>query len=378
MTVRAEPREASITSQAVILFSGADAACDLVAGLPAAARSVHAAAQAGLARCWVLVRGAQAPDALTRAEAQRLAGDMQLGWLGTEAELERLPDEPALFIPGEWLVRAEEIGAVLAAGVGAGQVHGMRLAASSHHAGMLDLIGKPEEAESYSAQTRQIIAATAKPGDGIVSRHINRPISQAISRLLLTWPGIRPIHGTWGTAAIAVVMAAALLTGTQAGLILGAVLFQVASMFDGVDGEIARATFRTSPQGAKLDSLIDAATNIACLGGVAINLHLRGESQAALAGAGGILLLAIGLTVIGRRTRSARDGMTFNAVKDHFAARPSRLMQWLTWLTMRDFFALAGAILVVAGFAVQTMYALLVVATGWLVVVLAVMMRQSA
>jgi len=347
-----------------------------VAGLPAAARAVHAAAQAGLIRCWVLIHGAQAPDALTRSEAQRLAGDMHLHWLSVEAELERLPDEPTLFIPGEWLVSAESIRAMRDSGAVEG--HGMRLANSAQNSGVLDLIGKPEAAASYAVKSRQIIAATVKPGDGIVSRYINRPISQAISRLLLTWPGIRPIHGTWGTAAIAVVMTAALLSGTQTGLILGAILFQAASMFDGVDGEIARATFRTSPQGARLDSLIDAATNIAALSGVAINLHLRGESRAALAGAAGIVLLAIGLTVIGRRARNAREGMTFNAVKDHFAARPSIIMQWLTWLTMRDFFALAGAALIVAGFAVQTMYVLLVVAAGWLLVVLAVMMRQSA
>jgi CDP-L-myo-inositol myo-inositolphosphotransferase len=173
-------------------------------------------------------------------------------------------------------------------------------------------------------------------------------------------------------------MTLCLLGGTQRGLIVGALLFQAASIFDGVDGEIARATFRTSARGAMLDSLVDAATNIACIGGVTFNLYLQGEFQAALAGATGLALFATGLAVIGRYGRSNQDGLTFNAVKDHFSARGSRLMTWLTWLTMRDFFALAGAVLIILGFAPHALFVFAVVAAGWLAVVLAVMVRQPA
>lgn len=225
---------------------------------------------------------------------------------------------------------------------------------------------------------RRIVRATAKPGDGIVSRHINRPISQAISRVLLRQPWIRPVHATWGTALLAVAMVVTLLLGTRGGLIAGALLFQAASVFDGVDGEIARATFRTSPQGARLDSLIDAATNFACVGGVALNLQMQGITDAALAGAAGLAMLVTGLTVIGLRSRDNADGLTFNAVKVHFSQRRSRVMQWLTWLTMRDFFAFAGAVLIVAGLAHFALYAFAIVAAGWLIVVIAVMARQSA
>ena len=70
--------------------------------------------------------------------------------------------------------------------------------------------------------------------------------------------------------------------------------------------------------------------------------------------------------------------MTFNALKDRFSQRPSRLKQWLTWLTMRDFYALAGAVLIASGFAAFALYAFAVVAAGWLVVVLTVMTREPA
>ena len=53
-------------------------------------------------------------------------------------------------------------------------------------------------------------------------------------------------------------------------------------------------------------------------------------------------------------------------------------MMWLTWLTMRDFFALAVAIAVVAGFAHVALIGFALVAAGWLVVVVSVMGRQAA
>lgn len=221
---------------------------------------------------------------------------------------------------------------------------------------------------------RQIIRATAKPGDGIVARHINRPISQVCTAILLRlFPHMRPILATWGTALVAVAMIAALLTGTQTGLIAGALLFQAASIFDGVDGEISRATFRTSPQGAALDSLVDALTNLACVAGVAWNLHCQGQDHAALAGATGLVAMGLGLWLIGRRSRSNAEGMTFNAVKDRLNRNPSRIRQWLTWLTMRDFYALAGAVLIASGLADFALFAFAVVAVGWLVVVVAVL-----
>ena len=43
-----------------------------------------------------------------------------------------------------------------------------------------------------------------------VSRWLNRPISQTISRILLAMPGVRPIHATFGTGLIALLMFAAM------------------------------------------------------------------------------------------------------------------------------------------------------------------------
>lgn len=341
-----------------MLFSSIRTAEHCVAGVPAAARMARAVAEAGAARCTIAVPGGWAPSPDLRAEVARLAPGLAVAYA---AEADALRGGEGLALSGE---RLPDAAALAAAAVPL---------AAADPAQLRDGGG----IAALDAAARRIVAATGKPGDGLVSRHFNRPISQAFSRILLRWPAIRPAHATWGTALLAAAMMLFLLRGDNTGLVVGALLFQAASIFDGVDGEIARATFRASPQGARLDSLIDAATNIACIGGVAANLAMQGRHASAAAGLAGMVMVAFGMAVIGWRGNSG-PGLTFNAVKDHFAARRSRVMTWLTWLTMRDFYAAAGAVLIAAGLAGVAMVALAVVAAGWLVVVLAVMLRKSA
>jgi len=336
------------------VFADAPVAHQLVAGLPLAARAVRAAAEGGYSHIVITAPAPWQPGAELQAEVARLAAGAVVEFMDEAQALAAHPAAHAL--PGMALA-------------------GGTLPAPAAPAGIASL---RTAGESLAELERRIVRQTAKAGDGIISRHINRPISQSISRRLLRLAWIRPVHATWGTALLAVAMLAALLLGTRGGLIAGALLFQAASIFDGVDGEIARATFRSSPQGARLDSLIDAATNFACIGGVAWNLQLQGITDAALAGAAGLAMLVTGLTVIGLRSRHGKEGLTFNAVKVHFSQRRSRVMEWLTWLTMRDFFAFAGAVLIVAGLASFALYAFAIVAAGWLVVVIAVMARHSA
>jgi CDP-L-myo-inositol myo-inositolphosphotransferase len=170
-------------------------------------------------------------------------------------------------------------------------------------------------------------------------------------------------------------MAACLFLGHSMGLIWGAVLFQAASIFDGVDGEIARATFRTSAKGAMLDSVTDAATNLAFIAGLTINLGIQGRHIAAAAGAEGLAMLTLGLILIGRRAHLRGGPFTFDAVKDHFRAKPSRIMQVLTWITMRDFFAAAGAVSILLGLASETLIIFAIAATIWLAITLSVLLR---
>lgn len=357
---------------AVILFADPAAASQNIAGLPAAARAVREAALAGMGECWLAAGPDWQPDESIRAEMDRLAGAMPVQFLSDWPRAADYAAVPAVWLSGERLVAESSLED---GGSGAWAIAPAELAAGQAR------LGLAASAALLAAATRRIVAATGKPGDGIVSRLINRPISQAISRQLLRWPGIRPIHATWVTALLAVAMAICLLADGEAGLIAGTLLFQAASIFDGVDGEIARATFRTSRRGAMLDSLVDAAANIGFIGGVTINLWIAGSREVAMAGAAGLAMMAFGLFLIGRRAAKGAGPFSFNGVKDRVCAGGSRLGQWLTWLTMRDFYAFAAVLFVVSGFAAAGLLAFAAVAAGWLAVVVSVMgvpARQTA
>ncbi|HVR90141.1 MAG TPA: hypothetical protein VHG29_03465 [Novosphingobium sp.] len=89
-------------------------------------------------------------------------------------------------------------------------------------------------------------------------------------------------------------------------------------------------------------------------------------------------MFAVGLTLIGRAAKASKRPFTFNAVKERVGAGKSRVVTWLIWLTMRDFFALAAAPLIIVGLAPLAMFAFAVVTVGWLTVVLVVLFRQAA
>jgi CDP-L-myo-inositol myo-inositolphosphotransferase len=96
----------------------------------------------------------------------------------------------------------------------------------------------------------------SKPQDGFVSRFLNRPVSSRITRLLVKFP----IHPTAFTAAIFVLPLVAgvfLQRGDYLSILLGATIFQIFSVLDGCDGEIARAKNLESKFGKRLDNLCD-------------------------------------------------------------------------------------------------------------------------
>jgi len=187
---------------------------------------------------------------------------------------------------------------------------------------------------------------------------------------------MRPAHATAGTAALAIVMFWALVSGGARDLILGGLLFQAASIFDGVDGEMARATFRTSKLGAVLDSLIDAATNALMLIGVTINLAQEGHHRAVLLGIWSLALFVVGQCLIGWRTAQLNAPPGFDLLKHHYRVRTtgpvlSGLMRFLTVVSSRDFFALLFAVLILLGWPMGVLYIFATAATIWIVFVFA-------
>lgn len=363
----------TITNRVVILFESVASATYNVAGLPAAARAVREAALAGLSECWISAGTPWEPDLRLLHEVERLSGTMRVQFMRGET-LGESASTPILLIAGEDLISAETIRSAV---LGSAQLSpGLAFAVSAANS-FADQLDRGRSVVDLSRAARQIIAATGKTSDGIVSRNLNRPISRAITRTLLNFPAARPFHATIVAGLLGIGMLASLLTGGNTGLVIGALLFQAASIIDGVDGEIARATFRTSYLGAMADSLVDAATNIAFIGGVVVNLWMQGHTTPAMAGAAGLAMMALGLFLIGKTSFNSGNDFTFNGVKDRFANAGSRIMLWLTWLTMRDFIALAAVLITLAGFADSGIFLFAVVAAGWLAVVVQMQIRRA-
>lgn len=364
----------TISGHGIIVFASAADADRLVAGLPVAARAVREAALAGLAGVTVAAPG-YVPTAATAAECARLADSLTPSFADLDALTVTAGD---LLISGDRapaaaVIRAGEEGEALCR-AGSDDVR--------NRAAIAALVAGNSRAR-LAALGRAVLLGTSKTTDGIVSRHINRPISRFFSRIFLAMPGIRPVHATVGTALLALLMIASLLRGDNWGLVAGALLFQAASIFDGVDGEIARATFRSSRTGAALDSIVDAITNLAFLAGVAVNLKLQGSHTPALVGFTGLALLAVGLVLIGRASARSHAPFSFDVVKDHYRARSggngqSRLIVGLTFLTSRDFFALGFALLIALGLAAQALALFAVAAAGWLVAVIVALAPKHA
>jgi hypothetical protein len=154
-----------------------------------------------------------------------------------------------------------------------------------------------EGAWEYIADGSQIdeieikfLRGSGKSQDGFVSRYLNRPISRVVTRLLLRFP-TTPNAWTWLIFPIPIAASLVLLHGSYGSFLWGLVLFQVFSILDGCDGEIARAKFLESERGRRLDDLFDVLSNVLLVIGLGFGLSW----QANLAGHSGLFYVAEGL-----------------------------------------------------------------------------------
>jgi CDP-L-myo-inositol myo-inositolphosphotransferase len=201
-----------------------------------------------------------------------------------------------------------------------------------------------------------ILPRLIKPTDGIVSRTINRKISTLMSRSLVRF-GVSPHVATMVNAVFTTAMFAVLLMGTEASLVAGGLLYQWVSIFDGVDGELARLTYRWTRQGAWADTLLDWIGNVLFFVGLSIGLwHVHGSLYAWL----GLYVVAASLLVLTTLFLRVRhqsgvgslDGyplMLIRAAERHLGPAGHRFVRALTWVAKRDFYALVFCVLAVVG-----------------------------
>ena len=112
----------------------------------------------------------------------------------------------------------------------------------------------------------------SKPQDGFVSRFLNRPTSSRITRVLVKFP-IHPSAFTASIFVLPLVAAVFLVRGDYLSVVFGAVIFQVFSILDGCDGEIARAKDLESKFGERLDNVCDFLGSLIYVLALGAGLH---------------------------------------------------------------------------------------------------------
>jgi phosphatidylglycerophosphate synthase len=128
------------------------------------------------------------------------------------------------------------------------------------------------EPDDVAQCERWLLRDTGKTQDGVVSRFLNRPISRSISRRLLK-TSITP--SAWTLSLLVLPIAAFIFFqhGSYLGFVSGAALFQIYSILDGCDGEIARAKYLESDSGRRFDTLCDVLGNLLFAIGLGLGLY---------------------------------------------------------------------------------------------------------
>ena len=142
------------------------------------------------------------------------------------------------------------------------------LAGGLQNPGLLATGNRTCQTVSSKEELRQVkkrmIKNLTKPTDGIVSRNLNRKVSTSISRWVTYLP-VTPNQITLVTGLIAFIPCYFMYQGGYRNWLIGAATYQLASILDGVDGEIARLKMKSSKFGQWLDTMLDFVSMIAVL-----------------------------------------------------------------------------------------------------------------
>ncbi len=192
-------------------------------------------------------------------------------------------------------------------------------------------------ASALAAGETLLLKSLVKKEDGILTKHISRKISLAVTRRV-AGTRIVPNAMTLMTAALGLAAAWSFASPTLGRQIVGGLLFLLHSILDGCDGELARLKFQESRFGGTLDFWGDNVVHVAVFSAFAIAWsRASGESWPLVLGA-----LAVSGTILGAgfvytyamRPRKAVAGPLLTTVSP---ARRSRLTAVLDAVARRDF-----------------------------------------
>jgi len=182
---------------------------------------------------------------------------------------------------------------------------------------------------------------------GFIAQKINKRISMPIS-LLLAKTRIHPNYLTVINMIVGLMSSIVLLWNSYWDTVLGGFLFQLASVMDGVDGEVAKLTFKVSKIGGWLDTISDNTTLLLFVSVLSYLYYIN---------TGGLFsLIFIGVTFAGIFTmimamvrylkRYSKSGSLVAYDKEFLQRLPQNdpfiiITQKLKYLTKKEFFSLA-------------------------------------
>jgi len=152
--------------------------------------------------------------------------------------------------------------------------------------------------------------------DGYISKHINRKMSEPMTRLLAKTK-VTPNQMTWAAFGIALLSLVSFILGYN---IVAGLLVQLSSIVDGIDGSLARLKGMTSEFGGFLDSVLDRYADIL----IVLGLTLWSFSHEVYSGIWLVGLLAITGTICISYTRARISPNHRHLFDEGFKALASR------------------------------------------------------
>ncbi len=203
---------------------------------------------------------------------------------------------------------------------------------------------------------QHLIASLRKNVDGFIARHVNRVFSLAVTRLIKNTP-IRPNHVTAFSLGISIIaaFAAAHATGDAPWwLFVGALLWQLASMLDGVDGELARLKFAGSKMGEWFDTLTDDIGKFAFFVGSGVGASaIYGDSMWTVLAVATVAIQVAMSVRFYRKLLQAGSGSHYALTWDNSGSKASNAWTKFTakfeFFSRRDSFVAIWLVLVAAG-----------------------------
>ena len=205
---------------------------------------------------------------------------------------------------------------------------------------------------SYRQARRELLVSMRKPTDGFVSRNFNRYVSLFLSRFFLVLR-LTPNSISFGNLALGVFGAVLIATTASAGeywkILTAGLIFQLTSIIDGCDGEVAKLSFSDSDKGAWIDTVCDQLGYFTFFIGLPIGLYNATGNPLYLI-LGGMTFVFIGLLffMMTRYVKRRGEGGSMLLIitdiqkaaagKGWFALM-NRIVFGMSFIFRRDFFA---------------------------------------